>query len=202
MIVKCLTNLSKDLPTDNLRNRYQFGHKFHLTIEKNYIVYSMIVSSAYVWYAVCRNHNDSYPFFYPAPLFSMVSGQISRYWSFSYAEEENGLAQNAIWAYPEWANDPYYYGELVDGEEREVQIFKKYKALMDLEFPDPFIFDKATYLEDNWLLCPFCIDAWETTSKDGMVICPMCQRVMHNPRYEDKLPQLEKAFNAYQLISS
>jgi hypothetical protein len=52
---------------------------------------------------------------------------------------------------------------------------------MDLEFPDPEVNLKAEKLEDNWLMCPICIDAWQTDSKAGMVMCPKCKNVMHNP---------------------
>jgi hypothetical protein len=62
---------------------------------------------------------------------------------------------------------------------------------MDLEFPDPSISDKTQALDDEWLMCPFCIDAWQSDSKDGMVICPTCHRKLHNPRYENRLIELE-----------
>jgi hypothetical protein len=37
--------------------------------------------------------------------------------------------------------------------------------------------------DEKWLICPDCLDAWESTSKDAMVICPFCNSLFHNPRY-------------------
>ena len=51
-----------------------------------------------------------------------------------------------------------------------------------LKVPDPSVTTTATQLDNAWLLCPNCIDAWETTSKDAMIICPKCDRALHNPR--------------------
>ena len=63
---------------------------------------------------------------------------------------------------------------------------------MDLEFPDPLIQDKATIADDQWLMCPFCIDAWEDSDKTmAQVVCPKCFRKMQNPRYNDVLPYLK-----------
>ena len=64
---------------------------------------------------------------------------------------------------------------------------------MDLEFPDPTtpVSDQATAFEDNWLLCPHCLDGWQTNSRAGMVICPNCKHLLHNPRYEEQTLKFE-----------
>ena len=41
----------------------------------------------------------------------------------------------------------------------------------------------AEVLDDEWLMCKICNDAWMTNSLDAMVICPECDNVLHNPRY-------------------
>ena len=50
--------------------------------------------------------------------------------------------------------------------------------------PDPSISLSAIPLDDSWLMCPDCIDAWESTTKDSMVDCPKCHKYFHNPRYQ------------------
>ena len=55
----------------------------------------------------------------------------------------------------------------------------------ELKDPDPSIEKSATILDETWLMCPDCIDAWECTSKNAMVICPKCNQVLHNPRWND-----------------
>lgn len=156
MIIKCISNKAESLPSDLLFSK---NSKFHLVVDKYYIVYAIMLYKGYSWYAICDQTYRYYPFFHPSPLFSISNGQLSRYWIDSYSREEN--SSRNIFAYAEWVNDPYYYDSLTDADEKEVKIFKHYKSLMDLEFPDPSIpdSDKVTSLDDGWLLCPFCIDA-------------------------------------------
>lgn len=79
----------------------------------------------------------------------------------------------------------------MDGEEKEEEIFKKYRAVMDLEFPNRSVTNKAQIGDDHWLICPVCIDAWEDIdAKQAMVICPKCHEIFQNPRYIDVLPSL------------
>ena len=33
------------------------------------------------------------------------------------------------------------------------------------------------------LKCPMCDNKWESTSIFGMIECPKCKTIMHNPRY-------------------
>jgi hypothetical protein len=120
----------------------------------------------------------------PAPLFEVARGEISKFWIYNY--DPLNIPYETIWAFPEWAKNPYkYYDRLTDCEDVEVEIFKKYKTLMDLEFPNPSVNLTAEILDDTWLMCPNCIDAWESTSQNGMVICPKCHNMMHNPRWTE-----------------
>ena len=184
MIVKCLYNRKADL-TQDLANYYKNENTepvYGLIVGKTYVVYALTIRINYMWYYVKDEHNISYPVWKPAPLFDVVDGRLSRYWIYSYKQD---LEQSTI-AYPEWANDPYhYYDALSDGEDEAKEFFFKYKKLMDVEYPDPSINTKAEILDDKWLMCPVCIDAWESISTDGMVICPNCKTKMHNPRYKD-----------------
>ena len=39
--------------------------------------------------------------------------------------------------------------------------------------------------DDKWLICPDCIDAWESSSAiDPLVRCPKCLKVFNNPRFK------------------
>jgi hypothetical protein len=185
MLVKCVAKFGKDLPVDCLQPRAGFGvdHEFHLIIDKYYIVYGMTVAGGYIWYYICDESYSYYPVWNPSPLFEVAQGQLSKFWVYAHERYKDGL--RVIISYPEWANNFYdYYNRLTDGDEKEVEIFKKYKSLMDLEFPNPSILESATVFEEPWLYCPICIDGWECTSRAGMVICPKCENMLHNPRYE------------------
>lgn len=91
--------------------------------------------------------------------------------------------------FPEWASENSFYDNLTNWEPREEDIFSAYKEIMDLEFPDRQILEKAMIGDEKWLICHLCMDAWEQSScSDGMVRCPKCKNIMHNPRYKDELP--------------
>ena len=66
------------------------------------------------------------------------------------------------------------------------------KELMDLEFPDPSISVSADVGGENWLICPDCLDAWECKNNiDALVKCPKCMKKLNNPRYTNRLDQLD-----------
>lgn len=185
MIVKCIHNKKKDLPEDCESNSSDPEWNFSIILNKHYIVYAMTIRSNYVWYYICDEHYSYFPTWKPSPLFAVVDGAISKYWIYSFIWKHEVNYSDTTWAYPEWANDPNgYYDRLSDGEEKEVKIFQAYKQAMDLEFPNPSVLDYAKALDAGWLMCDYCIDAWKSETKDqGLVVCPTCNRMLHNPRY-------------------
>jgi tRNA(Ile2) C34 agmatinyltransferase TiaS len=75
------------------------------------------------------------------------------------------------------------FDQLALGDESARQLFYKRQQSADMEFLDLHIEKTATVLNDNWVQCPLCGDAWESTSLDAMVRCPKCQGLSRNPRY-------------------
>ncbi|MFA5250396.1 MAG: hypothetical protein WC371_03180 [Parachlamydiales bacterium] len=57
------------------------------------------------------------------------------------------------------------------------------EILDDFKKSDPLIKEKAEIIDQEWLLCPVCHDAWLSNSLDAMVVCTNCQKIMHNPRF-------------------
>ena len=53
----------------------------------------------------------------------------------------------------------------------------------ELLIPVPDIKDKATELDEHWLMCPLCQEAWEEHSPYGMVRCPKCNNKLLNPHF-------------------
>jgi hypothetical protein len=49
---------------------------------------------------------------------------------------------------------------------------------------DSTVSKAATVIDAQWLMCPDCVDAWKSSSKDAMVVCPKCNQALHNPRYK------------------
>ena len=128
MIVKCIGNLGKNLPKNALRQDFGIDHNYNLIINKYYIVYCMMILDGYFLYCICDENYNYCPYYNPSPLFTIHNNKLSKHWIFAY-NQKNGLANDAKWAFPEWANDPYYFHNLVEGENKEKKIFRKYTAL-------------------------------------------------------------------------
>ena len=78
---------------------------------------------------------------------------------------------------------------LTDYENKVLQLsVETLQMLVDKElaeyskFVDPTVSKEATVIDEKWLMCPDCIDAWESSSKDPMIVCPKCNQAFHNPR--------------------
>lgn len=159
-----------------------------LNIGIQYTVYGIICYQGEVSYYVCDRVYNEFPVAKASNLFEILDVRISRFWIFGFLE---GYERYPVWMFPEWINEPYYQDKITDWEEREVKIFQNYRESMDMEFPNPFISEKAQLVNDEWLMCPVCIDAWESKSSvDGMVRCANCRSVLHNPRYLNEYPHL------------
>lgn len=52
-----------------------------------------------------------------------------------------------------------------------------------LEISENDITENAMILDDAWLMCPDCMDAWESSDKKATVICPKCCHSFYNPRF-------------------
>jgi len=191
MIVKCIERFGKNLPSDCLTAELRYSERdknveFDLVIGKFYVVYAMALFGKYLWYAVCEASME-FPIFRPAPFFLIENSKLSKYWIYSYIEQQLSYLSNANFGFPEWINEDYFYNKLLNDGEREIKIFSEYKTKMDLEFRDPLIIDSAEEIDAEWLLCPFCIDAWQELTKFEMVICPKCCKKMLNPHIKSVL---------------
>ena len=190
MKVKCIGN-SKDLIPVDLLTNYLIDDFFSIEKEKEYIVYAVWNYLGYIWYCICDKNYTFYPFWTPSMLFKITDNRLSRYWIFELrdAYQNENIKKVPLLAFPEWANGENFYEDLVDGYSNDSNaiIFKKYKELMDLEFPDSSISEVAQIGDVEWLICPKCIDAWESRNdRDALVKCPKCQIIFNNPRYSDK----------------
>lgn len=156
---------------------------------KEYTVYGLIDSKdkiLQILYYICGDDRDKFPIARPYYLFDIVDNRLSKYWIFGLIY---GL--QPVWIFPEWINENYFQEKLTDWEEREVQIFKSYKEAMDLEFPDSSISEMAEIGDNEWLICPTCIDAWENKdNRNALVRCPKCLKILNNPRYKNEYPHI------------
>ena len=135
MIVRCLSNRGSDLPKTS-RDPSGGIHDntvFELQVDQRYVVYGLTVYLNHAWYYLCAGRGDTFPIWYPSPLFEVADGQLSAHWIFNYFLDPPRGVDYAVIAFPEWANDLSFYNRLTEGEEEAVLTFQRYKRLIDDE---------------------------------------------------------------------
>jgi hypothetical protein len=170
-------------------------------ILKEYNVYAMEIWNDKPVYYVCDHEFGFLPPFIPAKIpcsfCEIIDDRLSRYWVFWY----NKNLKVAMWAFPEWAGgwecinepDEYvnegFYDRMMNGKQSDIKIFDVYKEAIDMEYPNHLVSERAKILDEEWLQCPFCLDAWKSVNAmNAMVKCPSCQYVAHHPRYNPTHP--------------
>lgn len=187
MRVKCVENKISILPESFLKY-YRGDVQAPLIIDKNYMVYAVYEVYDTTWFCI-DDEQFRLPRWHPKFFFEIDDQRLSKYWILSFQGNSKNIMKPFL-GFPEWANNEYFYVELIDGDgEREsYDVFHKYKTLMYMEFPDLAIVETAQIGDDEWLICPLCIDAWKSNTQDALVACPMCKTIFNNPRYKNELP--------------
>lgn len=132
-------------------------------------------------YYIADTDYSGYPMWYPAVFFQIVDPRSSRYWQPSIWTPPSRAGSWARVILP-WAADHRLFEDLVNGEARAVAAFKRYRELMDLEFADDPARQTAHHLQDAWVQCPSCDDAWEVKDRVLEIIrCPYCKAIWLSP---------------------
>ena len=135
MIVECikdrLANFEPGPVKDVLRKAIRRDEDLNIGIDigRQYTVYGIFIDKelSMPFYFICEEDRDAYPLARSAEFFKIIDSKPSSYWRFIYSSKRQGLY------FPEWAEDEYFYGNLIDGKKKEEAIFAKYRKLMDEE---------------------------------------------------------------------
>jgi len=135
MKVRCIKNRGADLPQDCLRRESGFTEEteFGVVLGKIYTVYGFTLLFGHVWFYLCDESYTYYPVWNPSPLFQIVDHRLSAYWEFHLQVGTSAEDTRVIVAFPEWARDPLYYDRLTNRDKEAVEIFERYKDLIDAE---------------------------------------------------------------------
>lgn len=131
MIVECIENKGINLPEEILsRHGWDKSMKFEeLTVGKTYSVYAIMHIQDIPCYLICSDIFDgqyiTYPSLLPYSLFKTTQNKHSELWRTKEGSKDIG--------FKEVLHDEYFYGRLVEGYKREVQIFLALKAKVDQE---------------------------------------------------------------------
>jgi hypothetical protein len=140
MIVKCCNTTGEYLPS-KLFSYYGWTKEmdFHgITIGKEYIVYAILFIEDHPFYMICRDDYDgqyiNYPSLIPSILFDIVDEKKSKFWVTKTKNNINtDSSKNVDIGFKELFQNEYFYGNLVEGYEKEIKIFSLIKKKIDEE---------------------------------------------------------------------
>ncbi|MBA3814965.1 MAG: hypothetical protein H0X29_00275 [Parachlamydiaceae bacterium] len=132
MIIKCIENRRSSLA---IQDQDGVPETDYIRIGKEYVVYGLCQFDDQIDFCVDEEGISSFPIWCLSPFFEIINPLASRYWLCAIKNNDNGQ-KGLAFGFPELINDYCFYNNLIDGEEEEVQIFRYWKALMDMEFPN------------------------------------------------------------------
>lgn len=138
MRVRCIRNSISELEGSDLKkwvknyHSYDDDHQINFEKGKEYVVYGVHFWDSHPFYFLCDSEDNEYPVTQYAGFFEVVDDRIPANWKLSYKVDEDGKPFTSLLR-KEWADDPMFYENLVEGDEKEEALFQKYKKEMDEE---------------------------------------------------------------------
>ncbi|MEZ7276345.1 hypothetical protein [Pseudoalteromonas sp. 68 DY56-GL68] len=142
-----------------------------------YNVYAVYISEKKTEFMVMTELH-SFPMAIDRSDVDIIDNRISGAWVYG---SDNGSSKNVILSFPEWANDSYFYQNLVESNGDAGSIFRAYQHELEMEFADSDISISAVILQDSWIQCPKCGEAWELNKGGEAIECPKCDSKLLNP---------------------
>jgi hypothetical protein len=139
MKVRCKANKLRDIKDEAiLHHLCKHIHldddiELCLSIGIIYNVYGIVFWGGCPWYYICEEDSDIYPKPNAAEFFEVVDDRLSAYWVLEHRRDTRGNCHSSI-VFREWAKNNMFYENLVDECPAEVEIFQKYRKLIDNEF--------------------------------------------------------------------
>ncbi|WBM76131.1 hypothetical protein [Saprospira grandis] len=177
------------MSTTLLNNR--FGERYkrldkYIVPGQSYLVHAIEyyqIPFAYIY----TDDAERFPYPYPLEFFEVVDARLSKYFCFgeTLASPVNDIAPNSLIAFREWAENPNFFHDLVEGKPY-IKVAQTYKAKMEVEFfnPNLNISEEPAIILDpkmSWLFCPACTESWEVNTADELTACPSCGVYYQNP---------------------
>lgn len=104
-----------------------------LSVGRVYNVYGIVFWGGCPWYYICEDALDIYPKPKSADFFEVVDDRLSAWWILWHRRDREGNCHPSL-VFREWATNEMFYERLIDEHPLEVQIFKKYRKLIDHEY--------------------------------------------------------------------
>lgn len=136
MKVVCKVNNLNSLSDERLLKRlkkYIFmpDGEIDLELGREYTVYGVIFRENSPWYYLCSEEYGEYPKPFAAEFFNISDERLSSYWKLSVDQGEEKILSSLV--FDEWAKDASFYERLIDDDPEAVELFGKYRLLMNQE---------------------------------------------------------------------
>jgi len=145
-------------------------HKY-IKSGEHYLVYAIQLGSS-LKYCIQLDAFPSAPSFYDATLFTVSDSRISHHWIL----HQKGKLPASL-AFSAWAQDDYFYQNLVNSEGEAGEIWRSYRSKMELEFAPPDLQVTSTSLPEDWHTCCSCEQVWQPENYGEVIVCPKCSTV-------------------------
>lgn len=144
-----------------------------------YLVYGILFRKEKFFYEILTTHTF-YTTSIPASFFDVIDHRISSLFRIGTMDDGNDHKMFFL-SFAEWVGDKDFFGKLVDRDSKTEKIFSHYRDILYLEFRHPEIKESAIILQNGWVQCPFCTEAWELSYPVfEMCRCPECNNVLLN----------------------
>lgn len=137
MKVVCKVNNLNCLSDERLLKRLKeyisvLDGEIDLEIDREYRVYGVVFWDNSPWYYVCSEEYDEYPKPFAAEFFNISDDRLSSHWKLSAMDQGQGDIVSSL-VFDEWAKDPSFYERLVEDDPEALELFGKYRQLMNRE---------------------------------------------------------------------
>ncbi len=122
------------------------------------------------------SHVHSFPVSIDLDDVEVIDNRLSKSWVYGMPESDS-----VVLSFPDWANDSYFYQNLIEGKGSAGDIFRSYENKIECEYADPNLTLSASILKDNWVQCPKCMEGWEVRDYMEVITCPKCESKLLNP---------------------
>lgn len=135
LIVRCRENTLSGTPASFLDDRrgYRPSTILPLSAGAMYAVFAITSFAGGFWYYVLDDDGHSYPIWYPAPVFDVVSGRVPTGWVLGHHRAGDG-GFVSILSFPAWASDPHFYEKLVDDDPAAVAVFDRVREALPTDY--------------------------------------------------------------------
>jgi hypothetical protein len=137
---------------------------------------------------------------HPYKIFDILTHFIPYNWTLAIYEEILAILPKKWQSLEFW--ESYNNGEMKACEIFDEEVEKIYfSEFYDTEIvkgnkSESYIYSQtAQILDETWVMCPQCTEAWETPSKEIFVTCPKCECSLYNPRYTRENKELTLQVN-------